>query len=74
VSGRLFKTSEELTKCLESVLLDPEYAASLAVSGRQIAASLSTEKFGEMAEKLYLGLLEKTIEIEGDTDRSAVFL
>ncbi|MDK9711360.1 glycosyltransferase family 4 protein [Acidaminobacter sp.] len=73
VSGRLFKTSEELTKCLESVLLDPEYAESLAVRGRQVAASLSTEKFGEMAEKLYLGLLEKTIEIEGDTDSSAVF-
>lgn len=72
VSGRLFKTSEELTQCLESVLADPEKAELLAVSGRQVAASLSTEKFGEMAEKLYRGLLEKSHEIESDGGRSVI--
>ncbi len=58
-TGRLFKTPEALTQCLESVLKHPEEANHLAVSGFQMAASLSLEKFGEMAEKLYVALLEK---------------
>lgn len=58
-TGRLFKTPEGLTQCLERVLKHPEEANRLAVSGFQMAASLSLEKFGEMAEKLYVALLEK---------------
>lgn len=58
-TGRLFKTPEALTQCLESVLKHPEEAKRLAVSGFQMAASLSLDKFGEMAEKLYVALLEK---------------
>ena len=67
-TGRLFKTPEALTQCLASVLSNPEEASRLGASGFQMAASLSLEKFGEMAEKLYLALLEK--EAEKDAEKS----
>lgn len=68
-TGRLFKTPEGLTHCLESVLSNQETAKRLAVQGFQMAASLSLEKFGEMAEKLYIALLEK--DAEKDAEREA---
>lgn len=63
VSGRLFTTKEELTECLKQILSDPKKRALYINNANYSIQALSTEHFGENAEKLYYNLISSKIHL-----------
>ncbi|MBC7960842.1 MAG: glycosyltransferase family 4 protein [Vallitaleaceae bacterium] len=59
ISGRLFTTQKELTACLLDILLNIQ-TNDLTNNAYEIVQTLSIEKFGESAEKLYAHFVDGT--------------
>lgn len=62
-SGRLFQNEVSLTDCLVDVLMHPVQNQIMTQHALEIVQTLSKEKFGENAEKIYTDLLSNKIAL-----------
>jgi len=63
ISGRLFKSEEELSQKLLDCFANEEESKRLAKKGQLIVRSLSKEAYGKNAENVYIKLVNQSVQV-----------